>query len=51
MWKRQLTRAGDMELAAVVNGEVQQLKTHKVYMAAVNVLTPHPETEGAGAGE
>ncbi len=50
-WKRQLTRAGDMELAAVVNGEVQQLKTHKVYMAAVNVLTPHPETEGAGAGE
>ena len=46
-WKRNLTRAGDMDLAAAVNAEVQQLKARQVYLAAVRELAPPPATTGS----
>jgi len=39
-WKRNLTRAGDMELAAAVNAEIQQIRVRPEYVAAVRELTP-----------
>jgi serine/threonine protein kinase len=41
-WKKTLTRAGEMELAATVNAEMRQLLTRQEYVAAVRDLTPPP---------
>lgn len=46
-WKRRLTRAGDMDLAAAVNAEIQQLKARQVYLTALQKLTPDTVTEGS----
>lgn len=41
-WKRKLTRAGDMDLAAAVNAETQRLRARQVYLAAIRELAPPP---------
>ncbi len=48
-WKRSLTRAGDMDLAAAVNAEVQQLKARQVYLAALRDLAPPPAATNSAA--
>ncbi|MBM4163733.1 MAG: hypothetical protein FJ222_04755 [Lentisphaerae bacterium] len=41
-WKKTLTRAGEMELAAAVNAEMRQLLSRQEYVAALRDLTPPP---------
>jgi serine/threonine protein kinase len=51
-WKKSLTRAGEMELAAAVNAEIRQLLAKQEYVAAVRDLTPPPaaSTNSPSAG-
>jgi hypothetical protein len=41
-WRKTLTRAGEMELAAAVNAEMRQLLSRQEYVAALRDLTPPP---------
>ena len=47
-WKRKLTQAAEMELAAAVNAEIRQLQARQEYVAAVRDLSPPPEGPANG---